>query len=195
MPWRAARHSRIASEDPLCSSLPFVPEGFMTRPSVLVALAVVSASALLAASPARAQGKIEPGEWEQVMTMSAPGMPGGSMNRTMRTCFTSSDAVMYGDRDQWAETIAEGASEANCKLAAVEQAGSALVVRLECAGDMKMTMRHDFRGATGTIDAETFVGGESMGKSHVESKRVADTCSEATIAQWKEQNPGKPFVP
>lgn len=167
----------------------------MTRLTVLVALVVVPATVLLAASSARAQGKIEPGEWEQVMTMSAPGMPGGSMNRTMRTCFTSSDATMYGDRDQWAETIAEGASEANCKLATVEQEGSAVVVRLECAGDMKMTMRHDFRGKTGTIDAETFVGGESMGKSHVESKRVAESCSEATIAQWKEQNPGKPFVP
>lgn len=167
----------------------------MTRPFVLFALAVLPVTALLAASNARAQGKLEPGEWEQVMTMSAPGMPGGSMNRTMRTCFTTSDAVMYSDRDQWAETIAEGASEANCRLAAVEQEGSAVVVRLECAGDMTMTMRHDFRGTTGTIDAETFVGGESMGKSHVESKRVAATCSEATIAQWKEQNPGKTFVP
>ncbi len=167
------------------------PGGFMTRPFVLVAVLAV----LLAAPAARGQGKIEPGEWEQVMTMSAPGMPGGSMNRTMRTCFTSGDAAMYGDRDQWAKTIAAGAGDANCTLATVEQDGTALVVRLECAGDMKMTMRHDFRGTTGTIDAETFVGGETMGKSHVESKRVADTCSDETISQWKEQNPGKAFIP
>lgn len=163
----------------------------MTRPFLLVAVS----AALLAAPAARAQGKIEPGEWEQVMTMTAPGMPGGSMTRTMRQCFTSSDVAIYADKDLWAKTIADGAGEANCTLAKAEQEGTALVVRLECAGDMKMTMRHDFRGTTGTIDAETFQGDDPMSKSHVESKRVAATCSDETIEQWKQQNPGKPFVP
>ena len=163
----------------------------MTRPIFLVALL----AALLAAPTARAKGKIEPGEWEQVMTMTAPGMPGGSMTRTMRQCFTSGDVAIYADKDQWAKTIAEGAGEANCTLAKVEQDGTALVVRLECAGDMKMTMRHDFRGTTGTIDAETFNGDQPVSKSHVEAKRIAETCSDETIAQWKQRNPGKPFVP
>ncbi len=163
----------------------------MTRPLLLAAVFF----ALLAAPTARAQGKIEPGEWEQVMTMTAPGMPGGSMTRTMRQCFTSSDVAIYADKDQWAKTIADGAGDANCELAKVEQDGNALVVRLECPGDMKMTMRHDFRGTTGTIDAETFQGDDSMSKSHVESKRVAETCSDETVAQWKQRNPGKSFAP
>lgn len=163
----------------------------MNRSFVLVAVS----AALLAAPTARAEGKIEPGEWEQVMTMTAPGMPGGSMTRTLRQCFTSSDVAIYADKDQWAKTIADGAGEANCTLAKAEQDGTALVVRLECAGDMRMNMRHDFRGTTGTIDAETFNGDDSMSKSHVESKRVAETCSDETIAQWKQQNPGKSFVP
>jgi hypothetical protein len=151
--------------------------------------------AALAALPAHAQGRIEPGEWEQVMTMTAPGMPGGSMKRTMRQCMTSADVAIFSDRDQWAAVIADGAGEANCKLAEVEQKGTAMLVRLECEGDMQMTMRHDFQGTTGTIDAETFVGGTSMSTSHVESKRVAATCSDESIAQWKQQNPGKTFAP
>lgn len=163
----------------------------MTRPLLLVAVS----AALLAAPTARAQGKIEPGEWEQVMTMNAPGMPGGVMTRTTRQCFTSGDVAIYADKEQWAKTIADGAGEANCKLAKVEQEGTALVARLECAGDMKMTMRHDFRGTTGTIDAETFIGGDSKGKSRVEAKRIAETCSDETIAQWKQQNPGRSFAP
>jgi len=163
----------------------------MTRPLLLAAVFF----ALLAAPTARAQGRIEPGEWEQVMTMTAPGMPGGSMTRTMRQCFTSSDVAIYADKDQWAKTIADGAGEAHCTLAKVDQDGTALVARLECAGDMEMTMRHDFRSTTGTIDAETFHGDDSMSKSHVESKRVAETCSEETIAQWRQRNPGKSFAP
>lgn len=163
----------------------------MTRSLVCAGFLVAALTAL----PVHAQGKIEPGEWEQVMTMTAPGMPGGSMKRTMRQCMTSADVAIFGDREQWAQAIAEGTGESNCQLIKVEQDGDAMVVRLACKDDMRMMMRHEFHGTTGTIDAETFVGDTLMSTSHVESKRVAATCSDESIAQWKQQNPGKPFVP
>lgn len=163
----------------------------MTRPLFFVAIL----TAVLPAPTALGEGKIAPGEWEQVMTMTAPGMPGGSMTRTTRQCFTSGDVAIYADKDQWAKAIADGAGEAKCTLAKVERQGTALVVRLECADDLRMTMRHDFRGTTGTIDAETFRGDQSMSTSHVESKRIAETCSDESIAQWKQRNPGKSFAP
>lgn len=163
----------------------------MNRVVTVVALLTV----LLAAPSSDAQGKIEPGEWEQVMTVTAPGMPGGSVTRTMRQCFTSADVAIFGDREQWAKAIEKDAADADCKLAKVEQDGTAMVVHLACAADTRMQMRHDFQGTTGTIDTETFSEGVSMGKSHVESKRIAATCSEESIAQWKQLNPGRTFAP
>jgi hypothetical protein len=60
---------------------------------------------------------------------------------------------------------------------------------------MQLRVRHDYKGATGTIDAETLVAGASKGTNHIESRKVADACSAETIARWKQQNPGEEFRP
>lgn len=162
-----------------------------------LAAALASAALLLpAASPAEEKGWIEPGEWEQTMTITSPGVPGGAAKQTIRQCFTSADVSAYGDKERWAKELgAANNPHTKCEPARVEQDGTAMVVTLECQGDARMVMRHDFRGTTGTIDTETFVGGHPMAKSHVESRRVASACSAETIARWKQQNPGKPFAP
>jgi hypothetical protein len=39
------------------------------------------------------------------------------------------------------------------------------------------------------------VGGKSQSQNHIVAKKVADTCSPASIEQWKKQNPGRTFAP
>jgi len=163
----------------------------MTRS--LPALALLAP--LLAALPAHAGGRIEPGEWEQQMTITAPEMPGSPMQQTMRQCITSADAAIFSDRDRWAKEMVNANPQVKCKIEETKQDGSALSVVLACEGDVRLTVRHDFQGTTGTIDAESTVGGAFQSKNHIVSKKVADTCSPASIEQWKKQNPGKTFAP
>jgi len=163
----------------------------MTRPLALAACA----AALLAALPAHAQGKIEPGEWEQKMTIEHPGMPGGPMEQVVRQCITSGDVAIFSDRDRWAKEMVSANPEAQCTIKESKQDGSALSVVLACKDDVTLKVRHDYRGATGVIDAETLVAGEPQGKNHIESRKVSATCSPESIEQWKRQNPGRTFAP
>jgi hypothetical protein len=149
---------------------------------------------LFVAPAARAETRIETGEWEQVMTVTGPEMPSAS-TQTVRHCITKEDASIFTDRDRWAQAMVQANPDAKCRIQETKQDGNALSVALACEGDMRLDVRHDFQGTTGTIDAETRIGGASQGKTHIVSKRVADTCSPATIEQWKRQNPGRPFEP
>jgi hypothetical protein len=163
----------------------------MSRPLAAVALL----AALFAAPSALAQRKVEPGEWEQVMTITASQMPSGPMHQTIRQCITSREAEIFADRDRWAKEMMTVNPQAKCKLQESKQDGDALAVVLACEGDVQLRVRHEFHGTTGTIDAETLVGGVTQNKNHIESRKVADTCSPAAIEQWKRQNPGKTFAP
>ncbi|HSJ96330.1 MAG TPA: DUF3617 family protein [Myxococcota bacterium] len=158
----------------------------------LLALALLAP--LFAAPAARAEARIETGEWEQVMTVTAPEMPSAS-TQTVRHCITKEDASIFTDRDRWAQAMVKANPDAKCRIQETKQDGNALTVVLACEGDMRLDVRQEFQGTTGTIDAETRIGGATQGKTHIVSKRVADTCSQATIEQWKRQNPGRPFAP
>jgi hypothetical protein len=149
---------------------------------------------LCAASPARAERKIESGEWEQVMTITSPKTPQPAQ-RTVRHCITSEDARIFVDPERWAQEMVKANPAANCKIEESKQEGKALSVVLACDGDMRLHVRHDFEGRNGTIEAESMVGGVSQGRNHIVSKKVADTCSPETIEQWKRQNPGRSFAP
>jgi len=150
---------------------------------------------LLAALPANAGGGVQPGEWEQAMTITAPEMPGSPMQQTVRQCITSADAAVFADRDRWAKEMVSANPQAKCKIVETKQDGSAVSVVLACEGDVRLSVRQDFQGTTGTIDAESTVGGKLQSKNHIVSKKVSDTCSPAAIEQWKKQNPGKTFAP
>lgn len=149
---------------------------------------------LLAALPASAQ-LLEPGEWEQQMTMTVPGMPGEPMKQTLRHCITSADVALVADHERYAKEMVQNNPEMNCKLDSSEQKGNVVTVALACDGDMKLTMRHEFHGKTGTMDAESRIGGELHSRNKIVSRKVSDTCSPETIEQWKRQNPGKTFAP
>lgn len=161
----------------------------MTRAAFVLALVP-----LLAAAPAGAKGDLEPGEWEQVMTITAPGQPAPTQ-QTVRQCITRADAAIFGDHERWAKEMVGANPKANCKVESTKREGSAVSVVLTCADDVRLLVRQDFRGTTGTIDAESQVGGVTQGKNHIVSKKVADTCSPETIELWKRQNPGKTFEP
>jgi len=161
--------------------------------SALAALALLAP--LFAVPAARAASPIEPGEWEQVMTISAEGSPHGPMQKTARACITSEDAAIFSDGKRWADQMVKANPEAKCRIADTKHEGSAMSVVLACEGDVRLTVRHDFQGKAGTIDAETAVGGVVKGTNHIVSKKVADTCSPETIEQWKHQNPGRTFAP
>ncbi|HEY8495141.1 MAG TPA: DUF3617 family protein [Myxococcota bacterium] len=149
---------------------------------------------VLAALPAFAQN-LEPGEWEQQMTMTAPGMSGEPVKQTMRHCITSADVALLADHERYAKQVADSNPHMSCKVASAKQDGAVLTVALACDGDMQLTMRHELRGKTGVIDAESRIGGELHSKNHIVSKKVSDTCSPETIERWKQQNPGKTFEP
>jgi hypothetical protein len=163
----------------------------MSRP--LLAAVLLASSPL--ALPAGAQSRVEPGEWEQVMTITAPDSPGMPAPGPIRQCITSAEVAIFADRDRWAQEIANANPNAKCRVQEAKQDGTALSVVLACEGDMLLKVRHDFQGRTGTIDAESLVGGVPKFKNHIESRKVADTCSAESIELWKRQNPGKPFAP
>ncbi|MEB2346218.1 MAG: DUF3617 family protein [Deltaproteobacteria bacterium] len=161
----------------------------MTRASFLLALVP-----LLAAAPAGAEADLEPGEWEQVMTITAPGQP-APPPRTVRQCITRSDAAIFSDHERWAQEMVGANPKAGCKVESSKREGSAVSVVLTCQDGVRLLVRQDFRGTTGTIDAESQVGGVTQNKNHIVSKKVSDTCSPDTIELWKRQNPGKTFEP
>jgi hypothetical protein len=163
----------------------------MTRS--LPALALLAP--LLAALPAHAGAKVEPGEWEQEMTITAPEMPSGPMRRTLRQCITSQDVAIFADRERWAQEMVKANPTAQCKVEETRQDGNAQSVVLACEGDVRLSVRHDFQGRTGTIDAESMVGGKLTSRNHIVSKKVADACSPESIELWKKQNPGRTFAP
>lgn len=167
----------------------------MTRP--LLARAAFAAAALLAALPAHAQPKMASGEWEQTFTMSESDAPGhGGMKHTVRTCVTSEDVAIFSDHERWAAEILKGASpQAKCTLRSSKQDGSAMSVVLACTDDVVLTIRQDFQGKSGRIDAETRIGGVMQGTNRIDSRWVSDTCTQETIERWKQQNPGRTFAP
>jgi hypothetical protein len=157
---------------------------------------LLAVSLLLAfATPATAS-TVEPGEWEQVVSIdAAEGGPHGAMKRTVRSCITSADATALGDKQRWADEMVRANPQAECKVKETKQEGNAITAVLTCANDVVLTVRQDFQGTSGTIVAETAVGGVSQGKNKIESKRISETCSPESIEQWKSQNPGKTFAP
>jgi hypothetical protein len=157
--------------------------------------ALVLLAPLLAALPARAGALVEPGEWEQEMTISAPEMQSGPMHRTVRQCITSDDVEIFADGERWAQEMVNANPQARCKVEETRHEGNMRSVVLACEGDVRLSVRHEFQGRTGTIDAESMVGGKLTSRNHIVSKKVADTCSPASIEQWKQQNPGRTFAP
>ena len=158
-------------------------------------LALAPLAALLAAPPADAEPRIEPGEWEQVMTMDTGKSGHGEMKQTQRACLTSGDVEIFTDRERWAQEMLGSNPQAQCKLQDSKEEGTTITVTLACEGGVVLTVRHDFQPRSGTIVAETRVNGELQGSNRIESRKVADTCSPATIERWKQQNPGKTFAP
>jgi len=157
---------------------------------------LLAVSLLLAfAAPATAS-TVEPGEWEQTVSIDASeGGPHGSMKRTVRSCITSQDASTLGDKQRWADEMVRANPQAECKVKETKQEGNAISAVLACKNDVILTVRQDFQGTTGKIVAETTMGGVTQGKNTIESKRISDACSPESIEQWKSMNPGKTFAP
>jgi|SRR5690606_3329525 len=150
---------------------------------------------LIAASPALA-GNVQPGEWEQTLTLEpSEGSPHGPMKQTVRSCITSADAAIFNDRDRWAQEMVSANPEAGCKIKETKQDGNAITAVLTCDGDLTLTVKQDFNGTEGSIDAQTAVGGVVQGRNLIRSKRISETCSPETIERWKAVNPGKTFTP
>jgi hypothetical protein len=117
------------------------------------------------------------------------------MKQTVRSCITKQDAEIFNDPKRWAQEMVNANPQAGCKIQDTKQEGSATTAVLACEGDVTLTVKQDFSGTTGAIDAQTAVGGVVQGKNRIASKRVSETCSPETIEQWKSQNPGKTFAP
>lgn len=163
----------------------------MRRPLLVLA----ALAALLPVPPADAGPRIEPGEWEQVMTIDAgPGGP-GAQERTQRACLTTQDLEIFTDRERWAKEMLRSNPQAQCRIQDTKEDGTTITVTLACEDDLLLTVRHDFQPRSGTIVAETRVKGELQGSNRIESRKVADTCSPEAIERWKQQNPGKTFAP
>jgi hypothetical protein len=168
----------------------------MTR-SLLARLAPVALVAL-AAAPSHAEPIVEPGEWEQTVTLSGGEEGAGfeGMSSTLLVCITSEDAAILRDRERWARQMAKGGNpQAPCEVRSSKQDGNAFSVVLACGEDAEVTVRQELRGRTGTLVAETRVGGQLHSRSHIESRKVADACSPETLERWKQQNPGRTFAP
>lgn len=151
--------------------------------------------AIFAAAHANAQGRLEPGEWERKTTTEMPGLQSGPLEDTGRDCYTSADQKIYADKDAWAADMIAATEGRTCKAKDLKQEGTALSVTLVCDDDARMDLRHDFRGTTGTMDAQMWHGSERNAKTHIELRRVAEQCSPETIESWKAWHPGQEFKP
>ena len=160
-------------------------------PSFAAALAF----ATLGATTAEAQGRLEPGEWERSTSTELPGLNTGPIESTSRDCYTSLDTKIYADKDAWVADMLAATDDESCKATDVEQEGTALSATLACGDGVRMDIRHDFQGTTGTMDTQMWHGSERNAKSHVEMKRVSEKCSEETIESWKRWHPGQEFKP
>jgi len=158
-------------------------------------LAVVLACAAFGAATASAQGRLEPGEWERSTTTEIPGSYAGPIQDTGRDCYTSADTKIYADKDTWAADMIAATEGPNCKAKDLKQEGTALSVTLVCDEGIRMDIRHDFHGTTGTMDTQMWHGSEKNAKSHVEMKRIAEKCSPETIESWKHWHKGQEFAP
>lgn len=159
-------------------------------------IALLPLLVLVAASPALASD-VKPGEWEQTLTVEAANDPSGhgAMKQTVRSCITSQDAAIFNDRDRWAQAMVDANPQAGCKVKETKQDGNAVTAVLTCENELMLTVKQDFTGTAGSIDAQTAVSGVVQGRNLIESKRVSDTCSPEAIERWKAQNPGKTFEP
>ena len=155
---------------------------------------VVAAVLALAAFPAAAQSRLEPGEWEVTSSTEIPGSYMGPIEQTERRCYTTSDAKLYADKDAWAADMV-AATDQNCRAKDLKQSGTALSVTLLCDGDTRIDLLHDFQGATGSMQTRVARGQEPGTKSTYALKRVAEKCSPDTIEQWKAWHPGQTFAP
>lgn len=156
---------------------------------------VASIALALVASDAAAQAVLAPGEWESTVATEIAASYTGPISSTSRSCYTSGDRKIYADKDAWAADMTKATGD-GCKAQDVKQQGTALSMVLVCPENRRIELRHDFRGATGTMDAKSSSGDPgSTTTTHIELRRVAETCSEDTIEQWKQWNPGKPFEP
>ena len=160
-------------------------------PSFAAALAF----AALGATTAEAQGRLEPGEWERSTSTEIPGSYMGPLQTTGRDCYSSADTKIYADKDAWAADMLAATEGPNCKAKDLKQEGTALSVTLVCDGGIRMDIRHDFQGTTGTMDTQMWHGSEKNAKSHVEMKRVAEKCSPETIESWKQWHKGQEYTP
>jgi hypothetical protein len=162
------------------------------KTSRILAAACVAIAAL--AFDARAQGRLEPGEWEATSTTEIPGTYTGPIEQTDRRCYTTSDQKIYADKDAWAKDMVD-ATDAGCTAKDLKQDGTALSVTLVCAEGMRQVLMHDFRGTTGAMQTQVFHGDEAGTKATYTLKRVAEKCSPETIEKWKAWYPGREFVP
>jgi hypothetical protein len=150
---------------------------------------------VLAAAPAGAQGRLDPGEWEATSSTEIAGSYTGPIEKTDRRCYTSADQKIYADKDEWAADMVAASADQKCKAKDLKQDGTALSVTLLCADGVRMTLLHDFRGAAGTMETSVMHGAEPGSRSRYVLKKVADRCSPESIELWKEWHPGETFAP
>jgi hypothetical protein len=162
--------------------------------SRITTVACIAIGIAVGAGAARAQGRLEPGEWEATSSTEIPGTYTGPIERTDRRCYTTSDQKLYADKDAWAKDMVE-ATGAGCTAKDLKQEGTALSVTLVCDEGMRQILMHDFRGAAGTMETQIFRGDELGTKSRYTLKRVAERCSPETIEQWKAWHPGQDYAP
>lgn len=158
-------------------------------------VAFVALAAVLVATSAVAQGRIEPGEWEKSTSTDVPGLNSGPVQDTRRECYTTADQKIYADKDAWAADMIAATTDTKCKATNLKQEGTALSVTLACDDDTRIELHHDFHGTTGTMDAQMWIREKAGAKTHIELKRVAEQCSPETIASWKRWHKGEEFVP
>lgn len=157
-------------------------------------LLATTAALSLAAATAHAQARLEPGEWARKSTSEVPGTYTGPVESEGLDCYTSGDQRIYADPKTWAAEMAAAQGD-DCKPGDPKLEGTALSVTLTCGEGRRFDLRHDFRGTTGTMDAQAWNGAEKGTTTHTELRRVADECSAETIESWKRWNPGKEFAP
>lgn len=107
------------------------------------------------------KGKMKEGQWEYIMKMSMPGMPGGGMTMpAFRQCVTDAQIEKGGVGHK------EGKMPENCTVRNMKVSGNTASYTMECTKDPKMVsdVTMTFGGDTFTMKQSTTMdqGGQKM---------------------------------
>lgn len=147
----------------------------------------------LIAIPSYAQARLEPGEWERQITLQNQVFP-KPQTFSLNVCYTKADSANYNDLKRWTLAMAGSNRTVKCKAVNPKQNGAEFSTTLQCEKDVRIELKHEFKGTTAKMYTENWESGKRIATNTTLLRKIADQCSAETRAQWEQANPGKKFV-